>query len=71
MILTPGNSLAPKLKWIHSLKRSVEFRGSCLKHDKATFTNRNVINLFIFYELDTWLRDLYTNFTQGDCFFGW
>ena len=33
-------------------------------------TDRNVVNLFIFYELDIYSKDLSTEFTLGDCFFG-
>ena len=32
---------------------TAEFRGSCLKQEKATFAHSNVVNLFIAYELDT------------------
>ena len=55
-----GNSLALKLKWIHNSKKAV-------KQGKATFTHRNVVNLFIVYELNTWSTELYTKFTLGDC----
>ena len=34
------------------------------------FTNRNVVKLFILYELDTCSRNLNMNFTPGDCLFG-
>ena len=46
---TANNSLSPKLKQ-HSSKRKTEFKGSCLKQDKITFTLRNIMNLFIAYE---------------------
>ena len=29
-----------------------------------------MVNLFIVHELDTWLRDLNTDFTSKNCFFG-
>ena len=48
----------------------IRFTGSCLKQDKVTFNPRNVVNLIIFYELDTWSRDLNANFTLRDCLFG-
>lgn len=48
----------------------VEFKGSRLKHDKITFTLRNAANLFIIYELDTWLQHLNADFTMKDCLFG-
>ena len=41
-----------------------------MKLDKATFTHRNLLNLFIVYELDTWARHLTTQFTPGECLFG-
>ena len=51
-------------------KIRIRFTGSCLKQDKVTFNPRNVVNLIIFYELDTWSRDLNANFTLRDCLFG-
>ena len=48
----------------------VEFKVSCLKQEKVTFTPRNVVILSIVYELDTWSRDLSTDFTLNDCLFG-
>ena len=45
--------------------------GSCLKQkDKASYTPKNVVNLFVVYELDTCSRDLNTDFTLEDCLFG-
>ena len=55
-LTTENNSLAPKLnwkKWIHNSKIAVEFEGSFLNQDKATFTHSNVVNMFIIYEPDT------------------
>ena len=67
---TSANSLAPKLNWIHSLKIAIESKGSCLTQDTAILTLRNVVNLFIDYDLDTWSQDLKTDFTSKDCSFG-
>ena len=51
-------------------KIKLKFEGSYLKQeDKAAFTPKNVI-FFIVYELDSWPRDLNTDFTLGGCFFG-
>ena len=41
-----------------------------MKQDKANVTRRNLVNLFIIYELDTGLIGLNTTFTLGDCLFG-
>ena len=35
---------------------AVKFKGRSLNQDKAIFTHRNVVNLFIFYELNTWSK---------------
>ena len=52
-------------------QNKIKFKGSCLKQeDKAVFTQKNVVNLFTAYELDTWSRDLNTDFTLKDCLFG-
>ena len=39
------------------------FRYQVVNPNKATFSHRNVLNLFIDYELDTWSRALSTKFT--------
>ena len=67
---TTNNSLSPKLRWLNNSKRKKEFKVSCLKQDKLSFTLRNVVNLFIVYVLDTWSQDLNTDFILKDCLFG-
>ena len=70
-IMTPhttNKSLSIKLVWYNS-RIKLKFGGSCLKQDKATFTPKNVVSLFV-YELDTWSRDLNTDFTLKNCLFG-
>ena len=32
----------------------VEFKGTCLKQHSVSFLHKNVVKLYIFYELDTW-----------------
>ena len=65
---TADKSLYLKLKWYSSGIR-VKFKESCLKQYKPTSTSENVVNLFIVYELDAWLRDLNPGFTLKDCLF--
>ena len=48
---TSNNSLSPKLKW-HNSKTRIEFKDSCFKQDKVTFTSNNIVDLLIVYELD-------------------
>ena len=45
--------LSPKLVW-YNYKIKQKFKGSSLKQeDKAAFTPKNVVNLFIVYELNS------------------
>lgn len=52
------------LKWIHMSKIVSKFEKKLLET-----TNRNLVNAFLVYKLDTWSRDLNTTFTLGDCLF--
>ena len=38
-----SEKIIPKLNW-HNPKMREEFKGSCSKQDKVTFTPRNIIN---------------------------
>ena len=38
-----------------------------LRQDNLPFINKNVVNSCINYELNTWFRDLNTDFTLGNC----
>ena len=67
---TSNKSLSPKLVWINNSRIRLKFKESCLKQeDKAPFTPNSVVNLFILYELNTWSRDLNTDFTLKDWVF--
>ena len=59
-------SFAPKLICDYQSK-NVEFIGICLKQDSVSFLHKEVVNLYISYELDAWLRDLSIYFTLGNC----
>ena len=47
---TSNNSLNPALTY-YGTKTRVRFTGSCLKQHKITFTHKNVVNIYIVYEL--------------------
>ena len=47
----------------------LEFKGSCLKQDKAPSTPNNVVNLYIVYELNIWSQNLNAEFTLKYCLF--
>ena len=67
---TTDNSLSPSIKWYGISNFCLVFKGSCLKQKNETYTPPNRIIFFIFYELDTWSRDLSSDFTLKDCLFG-
>ena len=46
----------------HNSKIKVKIKKSYLKQDKLTFIPRNLVNLFIIYELDLWSGDLKNSF---------
>ena len=37
--------------------------------DSISVTHRNIVNVFIVYEIDTWSRDLNIDFIKSDCLF--
>ena len=55
--------VTPKLV-SYNYRIKLKFKGSCLKQEfQAAFTPKNVIIFFIVYELDSWPRDVNTDFT--------
>ena len=48
-------------------KGKIKFKGICLKQDKVFLIHGNEVNVYVTYELDTWSRDLNTDFTLGNC----
>ena len=48
---------------MNNSKIRLKFKGSSLNQEnKAAYTPKNVVNLFTVHELDTWSRDLNTDF---------
>ena len=59
-----------KVVWMSNSRIRLEFKGSSLKQeDKAACTPENVVNCFIFYELDSWPWDLDIDSALGGCLF--
>ena len=50
---TFNNNLAPAISYI-GVKARAEFDGNCLKQNKTTFTQGNIVNLYIVYEINLW-----------------
>ena len=51
------------------LLSKLKFNGNCSKQDSVSFLHKNVVNLYITYKLDTWSRDLNTEFILCNCLF--
>ena len=64
---TSDNSLNPTVNYYGTNAR-LEFKGSCLKQDKATFNHGKAVNIYIVCELDkTYVK---THPTLVNCLFG-
>ena len=48
----------------------MEFNGIYLKEDSVSLFQKSVVNLYVFYQLDTWLRHSNTDLTLDNCLFG-
>ena len=51
-------------------KANIKLQRICLKQYSVSFIHSNVVNVYIFYELDTWSRDLNTYFTPDNRLLG-
>ena len=60
-------NLTPQLSYFSDTTR-VEFKGSCLNQDKITFNHRNIVNIYIAYELNKLYSK--TTLTLVNCLFG-
>ena len=63
------NNLAPALNYIGNKVR-VKFAGSCLKHDKITYTHGKIVNICIVYEINLWNHTYSSDPTVRNCLFG-
>ena len=53
----------------HHVLPDINFNGHCLINNNV-YIPKKVINIYISYILNQWLRDLYTDFTSGSWLFG-
>ena len=66
-LATARNGLVPGLNFVNNAKTRVAFDRSYKKQDEVFFSYKNVVNLFIVYELNKRSRDLHTKFNLRDC----
>ena len=66
---TTDNSLSATIKWYKDSKFCLKFNGRWFKKKRATYTPPNRIDFFVIFKLDSWIRDLDTDFTLEGCLF--
>ena len=47
---TPNHSITPNL-YHYGTKTRIEFNESCFKQDSVTFNHKNVVNIYIVYDI--------------------
>ena len=65
-------SLNPQLGYLGN-KTRVEFKGSCLKQDKITYTHGKIVKIYIVYEISTnfnIIQHFHSYSTLDNCLFG-
>ena len=65
---TSDNSLAPELNY-YGTKTRLKFTGSCLKQSDHIYTHKNVVNIYIVYELGGSISN-FSDPTIKNCLFG-
>ena len=65
--VTNNYKLNPKVSY-YGTRARLEFRGSCLRHDKSTFNHGKIVNIYVVYELDKLYNK--THPTLVNCLFG-
>ena len=56
---------------MNNFRIRLKFKGICLKQkDTTAYTPKNVLNLYIVYELNMWSQHLNAEFTIKYCLFG-
>ena len=66
-ITKSDSSFAPTFVDYHVV-RDINLNGRCKVNNN--YIPKKVINIYIFYPLNAWLRNLNTGFTSIDCLFG-
>ena len=67
---TTGESFYPEVTSLFNCNYDLEFKEVCLEQNSMSFLHKNLVNLYIIYELDTWSNDLNADFTRGSCLNG-
>ena len=66
---TSYNILAPLLSYV-DVRPKIKFDGQYLKQEKVTFTHKNVLNIYIVYEINLWTHPQGADFKLVNSLFG-
>ena len=70
-LTTTDNSVSPSIKWYRNSNFCLVFKESCLKQKSRTYILPYRTSFFFaVLELDTWSRNLNSDFTLKECLFG-
>ena len=61
-----SNSLNPEINYFGNSKIRVKFDGNFLKQEQGTFTEKQVVNISIAYEIHLWPSTVGQDFTLGN-----
>ena len=67
---TSHKSFQPEVIHLFGVTNDLKLKGIYLKQNSVSFLHKNIVNSYITYELDTWSKDLNTEFILGNCLFG-
>ena len=65
-----SNSLNPEINYFDNARIRGKFDGNCLKQDKVTFTHKQVVDIYIVYEINLWPFTVGQYFTLINSLFG-
>ena len=66
---TDVNSFDPSLNYI-DVRPRIKLDGQCLKQYKITFTHKNIVNIYMVYEIHLWPDTKDGDFRFGSSLFG-
>ena len=58
------------MNYISTNPQVVKFDGSCLKQDNVTFTHKQVVSIYIVYEINLWPFNVGKDFAVRNSLFG-
>ena len=67
---TSNNSLNPGVNYFDNYRIPVKCDGNCLKQGKAIFTHKQVVNIYIAFDINLWSSNVGKDFSSRNSLFG-